>query len=235
MDYNFRRIPRINCLTINPMKTLNLLLQALKLGFSLDANKKIVPYFLGCVGWISVASAIVPSLEYLEFVGGAVFFVFMTSLIINEEHAHNGILPLPILVKRVQNLFVVTVISTLIIGVGLLLLVVPGIVASKKLIYSGIMVALGKTNASKALNMSKSLSNVNGYKLLGAMILLTLIVALLAGVIQLLSTTEAFVALGGLGTILMIILKLISAWVTYTITNHMLIIAYNEAIALKDQ
>jgi hypothetical protein len=51
----------------------------------------------------------------------------------------------------------------------------------------------------------------------------------------LLSTTEAFVALGGLGTILMIILKLISAWVAYTITNHMLIIAYNEAIALKDQ
>jgi hypothetical protein len=149
------------------MKTLNLLLQALRLGFSLDANKKIVPYFLGCVGWISVASAIVPSLEYLEFVGGAVFFVFMTSLIINEEHAHNGILPLPILVKRVQNLFVVTVISTLIIGVGLLLLVVPGIVASKRLIYSGIMVALGKANASHALNMSKSLSNVNGYKLLG--------------------------------------------------------------------
>jgi len=214
------------------MKSVNLLLKSLRSGLSFDANKRIAPYFWGCIGWLSVASAIVPSIAFAELIGGGVFFVFMTSLLINEDREQSESLSLERLAERLLDLLIISIISIIIIAVGLLLLFVPGVIASKQIIYSGLIVALGKAGPIEAFKMSKSLSMENGYSLLGSIFLLMLMWALPVAFFMS-SPMESFQAQGGFGTILMIIYNLINAWFSYVVLNHMIIIAYKEAVIKK--
>jgi len=105
-------------------------------------------------------------------------------------------------------------------------------VTGKQIIYSGLIVALGKAGPIEALKMSKSLSMENGYSLLGSIFLMMLMLALPVAFFMS-SPMETFQAQGGFGTISMIIYNLVNAWFSFVVLNHMIIIAYKYAVLKK--
>lgn len=216
------------------MKLKQLLSEAFQAGVSPVANRNLLPYFWGCVLWLSIASAVMPFLSYAESIGGVIFFVIMTSLLTYGEVNQRRIPSWSVVAKRTANVFLTSLISTIIVLVGLLLLVIPGVIASKQLIYSGLIAARENVNPIQALKTSQRLSKVNGYTLLGGNLLLILPVVLVANPEIILGPLQWSLHLGAFWTIgIKISFNLLSAWLSYIVFNHMILIAYKEATQMN--
>jgi len=217
------------------MKFTKLIKKSFEAGLSPAVNKEIAPYFWYCVGSFSIASAIFPSLPilpYAEMIGGVVFFVIMTSCLMKEAGADWSVPSANFLARRSFNVIVTTLITSLIIIVGLLLLIIPGVIAGKQLIYSGLIAAIKNVGPIQALKESRKFSIANGYSLLSG----TLIVAI---PITLLVIPSIFLWGFSIGhewtAAISLIFNLIASWLSHVVLNHMIIIAFKESEAQKIQ
>jgi len=212
------------------MKLRHLLYKAFGAALSPSANESILPYFWGCVLWLSIASTFIPFLGYVEAVGGVVFFVIMSSLITNGETSQRRIPSWSVIAKRTATVILTSIVSSIIILIGMLLLIIPGVIASKQLIYSGLVAAASNTTPFQALKKSKELSKANGYTLLGGTMLLVLPIVILSSPDIFLGPLLWSLHLGTLGSIaIRMIFNIILAWLSCLVGNHMIIIAYKEA------
>lgn len=215
---------------IPKMKLIQLISKAFKAGASPLANESLLPYFWGCVLWLSIASAVIPFLSYGESIGGVVFFVIMTSLLTHDGENRRKIPSWSVVAKRSGNVILTSLISAIIILIGMLMLVIPGVIASKQLIYSGLIAAKDNVSPIQALKTSRKLSKVNGYTLLGGTLLLALPLVLVANPEIFIGPLLWSLDLGRFGTIAVkVIFNILFAWLSYIVLNHMLLIAYKEA------
>ena len=220
---------------IPKMKLRQLLAETFQAAVSPAANESLLPYFWGCVLWLSIASAAIPFLSYAESIGGVVFFVIMTCLLTHDDENQRRIPTWSVVAKRTANVILTSVISAAIIFIGLLLLIIPGVIASKQLIYSGLVAAMENVSPLQALKTSKKLSKANGYTLLGGTLLLILPMVLVGSPEIFLGPLLPLLNLGTFGTIgIKVILNLAFAWLSYIVINHMILIAYKEAILKSD-
>jgi len=212
------------------MKLKILLSEAFKAGVSPRVNHSIFPYFLGCILWMSIASPFIPFLAYVEMLGGVVFFVIMISLLIHAEEAQCKIPSRSFILMRSANVILTSLLATLIVVIGLLLFVIPGIIASKQFIYSGVVAACENVGPIQALKESKKLSMVNGYTLLGGTLLFILPLGFLSGPEMILGPLPWFLQAGMLGSIgIKVLFNVSYAWFAYIVLNHMILISYKEA------
>lgn len=221
------------------MKLRQLLSEALKASASPSANKILLPYFWGCVLWLSIASAVassaIPFLGIAEAIGGVIFFVIMTSLLISSDDTQRRIPSWSVIAKRTANVILTSLISAAIIFIGFLLLIIPGVIASKQLIYSGLVAAKENVSPLQALKTSKKLSKENGYALLGGTLILFVPMVLVGSPEIFLGPLLSLLNLGTFGTIgIKVILNLAFAWLSYLVINHMILIAYKEATLKSD-
>ena len=212
------------------MKLKILLSEAFRAGASPSVNQSIFPYFMGCILWMSIASPFIPFLAYVEMLGGVVFFVIMTSLLTHAEETQYKIPSKSFIIRRSANVILTSLLATLIVIIGLLLFVIPGIIASKQFVYSGVVAASENVGPIQALKESKKLSMVNGYTLLGGTLLFILPLGFLSNPETILGLMPWSLQIGMLGSIgIMVLFNLLYAWFAYIVLNHMILIAYKEA------
>ena len=212
------------------MKLRKLLAKAFKAAVSPSVNGQLAPYFWGCIGWLSIASVFIPLLEYVEIVGGVIFFVIMTSLLNNKEGSARKVPSLIIVTGRSINVILNSLISGGIILAGLVLFIIPGVIASKQLIYYSVVAASENVSPIQVMKKSKKLSMANGYTLLAGTFIMLLPMLLLVPenlIGPLLGSLEAgiFVIKG-----VSIICNLLVSWLCYVVLNHMILIAHKEAL-----
>jgi hypothetical protein len=206
-----------------------LLSRSLSAGLSHPANKRLFPYFWCYIGWLSILSAIVPSLSFVESLGGIVFFVVMTSLLTHDYETNWTHPSGRDTIYRSINVLITSIMGIIIILPLLLLLVVPGVIASKQLIYSGAIAAKEDIGPIQALKASRQISKQNGYQLLGCILLLTPLMVSLAYPEILLGPLSFSVEINPI--LLKVILNVAFAWLSYVVINYMIIFSYQESVS----
>jgi hypothetical protein len=167
------------------------------------------------------------------------FFVIMTSYLTRNEDADwpgpstklLGRRSLEIIVTCL-DVFITTAIAAAIYLIGLFLLIIPGIIAGKKLIYSPLIAATQNLNPIEALKESNKFARVNGWSLLiGEFIIIILIIILLIAGAFLSTLSISSVAT----TVLSLILGLSVDWLACVVLPHMMVIAFKEATVKLNQ
>ena len=211
-----------------PQKILMKLPNLISRAFSIPpTNINLFPYLFGCVLWLSIASTFIPILSWVEAVGGVFFFVIMTFTLTQKRDSQQSIPSWSTVAKRSVNVIITSLISFTITLIGLLLFIIPGIIAAKQLVYASLFAAKENIGPIEALRKSRDMSKKNGYTLLGGIFIISLLAAILA-------RFDLFLApaiLGAPGALLglQVTLNLICSVLFYWVINHMTIIAYNDA------
>ena len=126
-------------------------------------NSKLFPYLFGCVLWLSITSTFIPILSWAKSVGGAFFFVIMTSILTHKSNSQESIPSWSRVAKRSANVITTSLISLAIIIIGFLLLVIPGIIAAKQFDYATLLAAKENIGPIEALRKSRATCKKNGY------------------------------------------------------------------------
>lgn len=217
------------------MRLRELISKAFKAGASRAINKRLAPYFWGCVGWLSIAKVFIPVLEYAEIAGSVAFFVIMTSLLTNNEETKWKVPSLGIVAKRSINIIISSLVAGAIIIAGLILFVIPGIIACKQLVYYPVVAASENASPIQVMKRSKELSRTNGYKLLYGTFIMIFPMLLLDPAIfigPLLGSLQMDnLGINGIS----MICNLLICWLSYVVLNHMILIAYEEALFQEKQ
>ena len=200
----------------------------LRKAFRVSSEKKFVkiiaPYFVLFI----VLSFIVYFLDLtvIELVLGLLFFpILMTSL---RSYENNSALKLPkssILLKKFWNLLIVNIIVQVIILLGFIFLVVPGLIIWKRYIYVSVISEQELLGPIESMKRSIEVSKSNGWRVLSREILLSIlsILCLLVPILLAGITGDGVYLLIWIPSLLFI------SWIQYVVLGTLLFYGYKEA------
>ena len=145
----------------------NLLSNSFSLLFNTNLIKAISPFFFLLIGAPALISEFMPSLSIFKYLGGLFLFTILMSFLRNYENEEPIIFPeIKIILKKSWKIFVANLISYIIILIGFICLIVPGIILTKRYLYVGIICEKEMTGPLDSMRKSAELSKNNGWDVL---------------------------------------------------------------------
>ncbi len=203
------------------MKT-NLLRKAFSISFKSEFFSRIAPSFGLLLVTTSLIASFFPSLFILELAGGLLFFPILMACLRSHDNNSSFSMPeLALIAKKSWKVFIASLISSLIILVGFIFFIIPGIILSKKYLYVGIVSEKEMIGPLDSMKKSAELSEKNGWRLYGRIILLCLICIPLS--ILAFYTGERIGITAFIGQLPLL-------WMTYITCNSLIFYGYKEAL-----
>ncbi|KGG13335.1 MULTISPECIES: hypothetical protein [Prochlorococcus] len=201
----------------------NLISKSLSTPFNTEVVQKTVPSFICLVGITSLIAGFYPALWFLDLIGGLLFFpILMTSLRSYEKKSSFLYPKTNLIVKKAWKVFIVNLITIPCIIGGLIFLIIPGLILMKRYLYVGVISEMEMLGPLESMRKSRYLAEINGWKVLGLIVIFVMIFLPFNLINYLLFMREGFIFLG-------LILNYFLGWVSYVFFNSLVFYGYKDA------
>ena len=170
----------------------------------------ILPSLLGFINNVFIV---------FELLGGLLFFpILMTALRSYEDKSSFSVPTIGVILKKSWKVFVVNFIVSILIGLGSMLFIIPGIILWKRYIYVGLICEKELIGPLESMRKSKELAMKNGWKVFLREFYLLIAILFIAFISGLLSNSIG------------ILFYLASSWLSYVVINCLVFYGYKEAL-----
>lgn len=202
----------------------NLIGKAFAISFQAEFIQILGLYYILLIGAPSILS-INTSLWLLEIIGGLIFFpILMTALRSYEDNSPFIIPKLSELLKKCGKILFVNLLVGIIVGLGSICFIIPGIIFWKKYIYISVISEKELLGPLDSMKRSNELSKKNGWKVFSREFYLRIVCMLIIFIPYLLGLTR------GAPTPLLIVFPILIGWLQYVVINSLLFYGYREAL-----
>ena len=154
-----------------------------------------------------------------ELIGGLLFFpILMTALRSYEDRSSFSVPTIGIILKKSWKIFVVNFIVSILIVLGSMLFIIPGIILWKRYIYVGLICEKECIGPLESMRKSKELAMKNGWKVFSREVFLPIAILFIAFISGLLSNSVG------------ILFYLTASWLSYVVLNCLVFYGYKEAL-----
>ena len=170
----------------------------------------ILPSLLGFINNVFIV---------FELLGGLLFFpILMTALRSYEDKSSFSVPTIGVILKKSWKVFVVNFIVYILIGLGSMLFIIPGIILWKRYIYVGLICEKELIGPLESMRKSKELAMKNGWKVFSREFYLLIAILFIAFISGLLSNSIG------------ILFYLAASWLSYVVINCLVFYGYKEAL-----
>ena len=170
----------------------------------------ILPSLLGFINNVFIV---------FELLGGLLFFpILMTALRSYEDKSSFSVPTIGVILKKSWKVFVVNFIVAILIGLGSILFIIPGIILCKRYIYVGLICEKELIGPLESMRKSKELAMKNGWKVFSREFYLLIAILFIAFISGLLSNSIG------------ILFYLAASWLSYVVINCLVFYGYKEAL-----
>ena len=170
----------------------------------------ILPSLLGFINNVFIV---------FELLGGLLFFpILMTALRSYEDKSSFSVPTIGVILKKSWKVFVVNFIVSILIGLGSMLFIIPGIILWKRYIYVGLICEKELIGPLESMRKSKELAMKNGWKIFSREFYLLIAILFIAFISGLL--------INSIG----ILFYLASSWLSSVVINCLVFYGYKEAL-----
>ena len=170
----------------------------------------ILPSLLGFINNVFIV---------FELLGGLLFFpILMTALRSYEDKSSFSVPTIGVILKKSWKVFVVNFIVSILIGLGSMLFIIPGIILWKRYIYVGLICEKELVGPLESMRKSKELAMKNGWKIFSREFYLLIAILFIAFISGLLSNSIG------------ILFYLASSWLSSVVINCLVFYGYKEAL-----